>query len=91
MEFDLAVWPRYGVGSEVMTKALKVLEAMGARFGHSFNLNEGLVGGVTGDTLDKALSYEPFHIIVEYAKAELEAPIILNKPRPNWRGEQYGI
>jgi 3-isopropylmalate dehydrogenase len=58
MEFDLAVLPGDGVGPEVMAQALIVLEAVGERFGHSFKLNEGLIGGVAIDSEGKALSYE---------------------------------
>jgi 3-isopropylmalate dehydrogenase len=58
MEFNIAVLPGDGVGPEVVTEALKVLHAVGERFGHSFNSNEGLIGGVAIDELGKALSYE---------------------------------
>jgi 3-isopropylmalate dehydrogenase len=58
MEFNIAVLPGDGVGPEVVTEALKVLQAVGERFGHSFNSSEGLIGGVAIDELGKALSYE---------------------------------
>jgi len=58
MEFNITVLPGDGVGPEVVTEALKVLHAVGERFGHSFNSNEGLIGGVAIDELGKALSYE---------------------------------
>jgi 3-isopropylmalate dehydrogenase len=58
MEFNIAVLPGDGVGPEVMTQALRVLEAVGERFGHSFHLSEGLIGGVAIDAEGKALSYE---------------------------------
>ena len=37
MEFDVAVLPGDGVGPEVMSQALKVLQTVGKKFGHSFN------------------------------------------------------
>jgi 3-isopropylmalate dehydrogenase len=58
MEFSIAVLPGDGVGPEVVAEALKVLQAAGERFGHSFNSSEGLIGGAAIDQLGKALSYE---------------------------------
>ncbi len=56
MEFNLAVLPGDGVGPEVTTEGIKVLQATGSRFGHSFNLHYGLVGGVAIDQQGAALS-----------------------------------
>jgi 3-isopropylmalate dehydrogenase len=58
MEFSIAVLPGDGVGPEVVTEALKVLRAVGERFGHSFNSSEGLIGGAAIEELGKALTYE---------------------------------
>ena len=58
MEFDVAVLPGDGVGPEVITQALKVLQTVGEKFGHSFHLHDGLIGGVAIDTLGTALSDE---------------------------------
>jgi 3-isopropylmalate dehydrogenase len=58
MEFDVTVLPGDGVGPEVITQALKVLQTVGEKFGHSFRLHDGLVGGVAIDTLGTALSDE---------------------------------
>ena len=56
MQFNLAVLPGDGIGPEVTTEAIKVLQAVGKRFGHSFNLRYGLVGGVAIDQEGTALS-----------------------------------
>ncbi|MBE9482063.1 MAG: 3-isopropylmalate dehydrogenase [Chloroflexi bacterium] len=65
MEFNLAVLPGDGVGPEVTTEAIKVLQAIGKRFDHVFKLHYGLIGGVaidetgtalTGDTLEMCQS-----------------------------------
>src|SRR5580704_10080470 len=54
-----------GVGAEVTSAAVTVLQAVAKKFGHSLELSEGLIGGVaihkTGsplpdDTLNKALA-----------------------------------
>ncbi len=58
MELDIAVLPGDGVGPEVTTQALKVLQTVGEKFGHSFHLHDGLIGGVAIDTLGTALSEE---------------------------------
>ena len=56
MEFNIAVLPGDGVGPEVVREALKVLQAVGEKFGHSFHIQEGLIGGIAIDTEGKALS-----------------------------------
>jgi len=58
MEFGVAVLPGDGIGPEVITQALRVLQAVGEKFGHSFHLHDGLIGGVAIDTLGTALSDE---------------------------------
>jgi 3-isopropylmalate dehydrogenase len=58
MEFNIAVLPGDGIGPEVMTQALKVLQAVGEKFEHGFHLREGLIGGIAIDTLGTALSDE---------------------------------
>ena len=45
MEFQVAVLPGDGIGPEVITEAAKVMDAVGRRFGHSFNTEYGRVGG----------------------------------------------
>jgi 3-isopropylmalate dehydrogenase len=87
MGLSVAVLPGDGVGPEVTSEVLNVLQGVGERSGHSFNLNEGLVGGVATDTLSKALSYEALCVIVGYAKPGLKRRIMLNVRRLNRRGE----
>jgi 3-isopropylmalate dehydrogenase len=45
VQFNLAVLPGDGVGPEVIQEAIKVLNAVGAKYGHDFKLEYGLVGG----------------------------------------------
>jgi 3-isopropylmalate dehydrogenase len=49
------VLPGDGVGPEVVAEGIKVLQAVGKRFDHSFNLNYGLVGGTAIDETGTAL------------------------------------
>ncbi len=56
MKFNLAVLPGDGIGPEVLAEGVKALEAVGKRFGHSFELTYGLIGGVAIDKEGTALS-----------------------------------
>ncbi len=56
MQFELVVLPGDGVGPDVTTEGVKVLEAVGKRFDHRFKLHYGLVGGVAIDKERAALS-----------------------------------
>lgn len=53
--FRIAVLPGDGIGPEVTTAALKVLRAIGQRFGHAFAFDEGLIGGAAIDATGEAL------------------------------------
>ena len=56
MDFSLIVLPGDGVGPEVIDDAVKVLKAVGKKFGHRFNLNTRLVGGAAIDAEGVAVS-----------------------------------
>jgi len=56
VNFNLIVLPGDGVGPEVIDEAVKVLRAVGKRYGHSFNLNNRLVGGSAIDAEGVAVS-----------------------------------
>ncbi len=55
MQLNLAVLPGDGIGPEVTSEATKVLQTIGKRFEHNFNLNYGLMGGVAIDETGTAL------------------------------------
>ena len=55
MQFNITVLPGDGVGPEVTAEAIKVLQAISGRFGHSFKLRYGLVGGTAIDEEGTAL------------------------------------
>ena len=65
MQFNLVVLPGDGIGPEVATEAIKVLPAVGKRFGHNFNLHYGLVGGVAIDETGTALPEDTLKICKE--------------------------
>ncbi len=58
MEFDIAVLPGDGIGPEVITQAVKVLQVVGEKFRHKFHFHAGLVGGSAMDKQGTALSEE---------------------------------
>ena len=58
MEFKLAVLPGDGIGPDVIAEAVGVLEAVGRRFGHDFELSEGAIGGNAIDSTGTALPDE---------------------------------
>lgn len=58
MQFKLAVLPGDGVGPEVVAEGVKIIEAIGSRFGHKFNLHYGLVGGAAIDDSGLSLTTE---------------------------------
>ena len=45
MNFSITVLPGDGIGPEVVSEAVKVMNAVGNRFGHSFDTTYGRVGG----------------------------------------------
>jgi 3-isopropylmalate dehydrogenase len=49
MRFNVALVPGDGIGPEIMAEAVKVLEAVGRKFGHEFILKEYFAGGIAID------------------------------------------
>lgn len=47
--YKIAVLPGDGIGMEIVPEAIKVLQAVGKRFGHEFVFTEALIGGAAYD------------------------------------------
>jgi len=62
---NLVVLPGDGVGPEVVAEAVKVLRAVGKKYGHKFNLNERLTGGAAIDAEGAAVSDETLKLCKE--------------------------
>ena len=62
MNFNLTVLPGDGVGPEVTAEAVKVLLAVGRKYGHNFNLDNRLVGGAAIDAEGVAVSKDTLKI-----------------------------
>jgi len=58
VKFNIASLPGDGVGPEVIDEAIKVLETVGEKFGHGFQLRHGLIGGAAIDASGIALTKE---------------------------------
>ena len=55
MHAHIATLPGDGVGPEVIDEALRVLAAVGDRFGHRFDIEYGLIGGAAIETTGHSL------------------------------------
>ncbi len=62
MEFAIAALPGDGIGPEVIAESVKVLDAIGARFGHSFEVRSGPIGGQAIDEFGTALPDETLEL-----------------------------
>lgn len=62
MKFTLAVTPGDGVGPEIVDEAIKVLKAIGKKYGHSFNFNYALIGASAIDKTGEAMPKQTLEI-----------------------------
>ncbi|MDD3678366.1 MAG: 3-isopropylmalate dehydrogenase [Dehalococcoidales bacterium] len=58
MKFNIVVLPGDGIGPEIIDESVKVMNAVGKKFGHEFNCEYALIGGVAIDEEGTALSQE---------------------------------
>lgn len=49
MEFKIALLPGDGIGPEIINEAVKAMDAVAAKFGHTFNYDKALVGAAAID------------------------------------------
>ena len=62
MNYNIAVVKGDGVGPEIVTEAMLVLDKIGEKFGHTFNYNEVLAGGCSIDANGIPLTEETIEI-----------------------------
>lgn len=60
--FQIAVLPGDGIGVEIVPQAIKALEAISEKYGHSFNFIQGLVGGAAYDAKKHPLPDETLEL-----------------------------
>ena len=58
MDYRIAVIPGDGIGPEIVREACKVLDRVGAVYGHKFQYTEVLMGGISIDTYGVPLTEE---------------------------------
>lgn len=62
MNYKIAVIPGDGIGPEIMNEALKVLDKIGDKYGHSFECTKVLAGGAAIDATGKSLPQETLDV-----------------------------
>ncbi len=62
MKFNIALMPGDGIGVEIIDQAVKVLDKVGEKYGHEFNFQEVLIGGVAIDKTGSPLPEETVEI-----------------------------
>lgn len=62
MHAKITLLPGDGIGPEVVAEGVKVLKAIGAKFGHTFELTEALAGGIAIDQTGNPLPDETLAI-----------------------------
>ena len=58
MNIKICVMPGDGIGPEIIAQARKVLDAVGKKFGHEFEISEALIGGAAIDATGGPLPEE---------------------------------
>lgn len=65
MDFKIAVLPGDGIGPEIIEQAVKVLEAVGHKYRHTFQFTEALVGAAAIDRVGDPFPEETFRLCME--------------------------
>src|SRR4051794_25315985 len=65
MQLNILILPGDGIGAEVTREAVRVLETVARKFGHTLNLSEGLLGGVAIHKSGKPLPDETSRLALE--------------------------
>jgi len=58
MNFNITLLPGDGIGPEIVTEAVRVLETVASKHGHTFNFTERLMGGCSIDKYGSSLTDE---------------------------------
>ncbi len=65
MEYKIAVIKGDGIGPEIVREAIRVLNAIGKKFGHKFVYKEVLAGGAAIDAVEECLPQETIQTCLE--------------------------
>lgn len=58
MNYNIGLLKGDGIGPEIVSSAVKVLEKVGAKYGHTFSFTDYLIGGIAIDTVGGGLPKE---------------------------------
>ncbi len=58
MNYNIALLKGDGIGPEIVSSAVKVMEKVGEKYGHNFNFTDYLIGGIAIDTVGEGLPKE---------------------------------
>ncbi|HEY7168221.1 MAG TPA: 3-isopropylmalate dehydrogenase [Candidatus Binatia bacterium] len=86
MSYKIAVLPGDGIGREVMTEAVQVLQQTARLYGFDVEMEEGIVGGASIDAYGKPLT-DPVLSLVKGSDAVLLGAM----GGPKWDGLDYSI
>jgi 3-isopropylmalate dehydrogenase len=91
MNFNIAVLPGDGIGPEIVEQAVKVLKAVGAKYGHAFKFTESPVGATAIDRTGNPYPDETHQLCMESDAVLFGAigdPKYDNDPKAKVRPEQ---
>lgn len=91
MNYNIAVLAGDGIGPEIVEQAIKVLEAVGNRFNHTFKFTEALVGATAIDKVGDPFPEETFQLCMNSDAVLFGAigdPKYDNDPKAKVRPEQ---
>lgn len=86
MQAVIAVLAGDGIGPEVVAEGVKVLQAVAARFGHTFTLREALIGGCAIDAAGEPLPAETVALC-----READAVLLGAVGGPKWDDPQANV
>ena len=58
MNYNIGLLKGDGIGPEIVSAAVKVLRKVGAKYGHTLNFTEYLIGGIAIDTVGEGFPKE---------------------------------
>ena len=91
MEYRIATLPGDGIGPEIVKQAVKVLEAVGKEYNHSFNFEYGLVGAHAIDEVGDPFPDETLELCMQSQAVlfgSIGDPKYDNDPKAKVRPEQ---
>ena len=83
---QIVILPGDGIGPEVVREGLKILSAVAEKFGFSFDLEEGTIGGAAIDKFGEPLPQSSLELAIK-----ADAVVLGAVGGPKWEGLDYEI